>query len=740
MSNIWRKLFCLTLIFLCGHSVSAQLPARVGTVIDAAATLQWTGEKRRFSALAFDPSGERLAAADAGGAVEIRDLQGNLQTQIATRKRRIFEILWTPDGSQLVTLEAPMRPEDLALDDAGRTSSLALHDTKNNTIAFWNARTGALENEWAGASYVRTARFVNAKILAVADFNEKGKVVQLRALPDGKVQREIAVAADAIAPGATRFAAVIYDEHERPTLVVSTPDAHGAITKNSFVFGSLMINDVAFSSDGARVYAATNDGFKTYEFDAATLRFRHAFGQENTYTTRILTASSRVFLMRKDRSTALFDAATATELGYANGDALGAVAPDGRHLALADYSDRYNYKEAPKNTVSIVTLRDDLPLPAQIEGDKLPLPGASLVALTRRDTQLVAVALRIGADNRDADQLLSWNLATRELMPTFDLKGGFNGQSTNYEFTNYKLPLALAPNGARIAVETSEESAPATTFRYEIYNAQAELNAAPVVLQNDVSRLYRGTFSDDGTQFAAWRQQPNQGYDERNADLIFWDARGHATTLARRQLAQPVEDDYGNNAFSDPFYPPIAIAPDGQQVAASVAGVGDGNITIYDAKTGAARRITTIPFGARVRSLAWSPDGSALAIGITLGNAGGTSSAQQRVLIWDAHANRVARRLYAALAPNALRWSADGQSLVAACGLLGGNISPGSGTVRAKSAGEVRVWNVARPFIISGSTRAILPLAAPAVDVALQGQTALIAEVDERPQLWDFAG
>jgi hypothetical protein len=137
--------------------------------------------------------------------------------------------------------------------------------------------------------------------------------------------------------------------------------------------------------------------------------------------------------------------------------------------------------------------------------------------------------------------------------------------------------------------------------------------------------------------------------------------------------------------------------------------------------------------------LSWSPDGKALAIGLSInGYSLNGAFTQHRVLLWDAQQRHVARHLWTGVAPRVLRWNDRGDILVAA----GGNSRDFNGLelVGAKvGAGEVRVWDVRRPFTLSGTTRAVLPVATPVIDVALQGATVFFAAWNERPRLWTFA-
>jgi WD40 repeat protein len=564
-------------------SSAAPIPAAVATPVATpasatshelvASTRTWNAHPRGLTAMAFDSSGRRLAAAGDEGVVKVWNTRdGTLISQTPARVRRIFGLLWSPDEQSLLTVEAPRRedpprPTDTEINTGSRFEIRTEHADRDNGISLWNAQTGALEKEWREPNAsLFTVSFTPDGTLVVAGRSPAAPFVQWREFPSGQVRYELPILAHAISPDGQRFAAVTQGLDYLRTLYVTTASQGRTFDTKTIALRNLSVNDVVFSNDNRFLLAASNDSFKTMLWDATTLHLVRAFSFEGNPTTQLLLPHTPlVVTIGKRRPTQFFDLTTGTYLGRAKEGGVGAISRDGRFLATAPVSNRYTVEQPDwRGDIMLDTLRTDLEYPARLPtwsasigatgegvpaaestiggttaggatsigrpltaplptGEQLsggfPLLGASLVGLDQSKGDLIAMASRIGPfAARDEDQLLGWNWTQRTLIPVFDLKGEKDHTGRGI----YHTPLALSADGRRIAVSVPAEGVGPWEIANELHMTRPNdvpdpdrtTRISPVVRLEKTRAnspfmqqgmiLHRGTFSNDGTWFAAW--------------------------------------------------------------------------------------------------------------------------------------------------------------------------------------------------------------------------------------------
>jgi len=542
-----------------------------------ASAREWVAHPDGVTAMAFDGTGHRLATAGGEGAIKVWDLSGGLLAQAPSRGRRIFGLLWSPDGKYLLSLEAPAKIVDPGTASAPTVVKGYWHE--DNSIAVWDAGSGALASEWATPRQsLLAARFASDGALIVSgstsplDANgysgQPEPFVQWRSFPEGKVQRQEPIEAQAIGPDGEKFAGLVrspYYAHQ--TIEVWT---RRGSTFQPISIRTASVKSLAFSPDGKYLLASTIGAGEIKMWEARSGRFvRHAaVALDSPYDTMHMALGGR-WGLRAGVKSALWDLETGTyqgALGQGGEDDAAAMSADGKRGALATLA-RAGTRVGKGGREGVVRLYDlsQIQPPDRFPAwrdttqgrlsDGLPLNGATMVGLgAQADGDIAAVALRTAPIYSSAEgQLLRWSLSRSALLEAFDLHGPSTSPSSPMarpvapeddepsRLTSERLPLALADDGSLVAVETVSDH----LLTVEIHDAARPTSPGVLLRDSGEVMLIGPAFTPGSRFFVAWR------WSERGWELVRWDVKsGQATVLLSGQTADFLNSSPGRRPTS----------------------------------------------------------------------------------------------------------------------------------------------------------------------------------------------
>lgn len=232
------------------------------------------------------------------------------------------------------------------------------------------------------------------------------------------------------------------------------------------------------------------------------------------------------------------------------------------------------------------------------------------------------------------DTVEIWNIATGSKIATLD--------AGNQKLANRAVALAWSPGHEKLAIDWSiQDAANGQFFQViEIWNIATGSKVATLDAwrQSPILHIANMVWSPDNERLALLIE---------NADATFYEV-WNALSGERIQTFKPA---------GPTVYPIITWSPDGRYIATRTE--------VYDVQTG--NRITTYPIQGNLGSLAWSPDGSRVALVDSVKHGTGFSSSSSTLLVLDAlsgetRAQYPGRGLFGNDATSGkLVWSPDGK-------------------------------------------------------------------------------
>jgi eukaryotic-like serine/threonine-protein kinase len=252
------------------------------------------GHKRRVDSMAFSPDGSQVVSLDREGVAKVWDVSAEMFVRILkTDDPQIGSLSFSPDGRSLATVEyRAVTREEMEV-----------------SVRIWDV---------ASAREIRSFRGYSEEVISNAAYHPDGKHV-------------------ALSMGPAR------DDHHVHIWDLSTGQWSLSIPDHGESMGALMVYAVAFHPSGDRLATTGDEGFLTV-WDIPTGRQRfHVKAHEGIITDVAFSQDGRWIATAGHGGTALWDASTGREVLRVRGsdDWINAVdfAPDGRGLAAAS-SDR----------------------------------------------------------------------------------------------------------------------------------------------------------------------------------------------------------------------------------------------------------------------------------------------------------------------------------------------------------------------------------------------------------------
>ncbi len=523
-------------------------------------------------AVAFAPSGERVATASGDRTVKLWDAAtGQELLTLRGHVGEVYAVAFAPDGKSLATGSA------------------------DNTVKLWDVVTGRERRTFVGhKNDVRAVAFAaDGKRLASGGSDN---IVRLWEVATGRELNPLSghtndIYAVAFAPDGVRLATGSADGTVRLWDLAAgqelvTIEKYGS---NVYVYA------VAFSPDGKRLATGGVDG-RVRLWDLDTKRELFTGRRLGVYIRAVAFSpdGQRLATGSDDRTVRLWEAATGRESlslrGHAGYVYSVAFAPDGKRIVSGSFDQTAKLWDvaARQGPIALSGHRGVIRSVAFSPDGKRLITGSSdhtvrlwevatgreldtLIATENADVRVLAVAYspdgKLIAAGGDAGEVWLWDAATRRKLLAF------KGHASDIR------AVTFSPDGKSLATGSSDR----TIKLWDVATGQERLT-----FKGHASYVSSAAFSPDGKRLAT-------GSDDRTVKL--WE-----TATGRQLLTLKGHTD---RVLS------VAFSPDGKRLA---TGSRDHTAMLWDAATGREARAFK-GHASAVYSVAFSPDGKRLATG-----------------------------------------------------------------------------------------------------------------------------